>query len=243
MTEPMVILDCDGVLIDSESIGLRIELEELRRIGCSVSEEEYHEASLGRTEEELIWRSFAERSGVPFPGSFVENTWRKVAEAFERELQAIPGVEEAISRLPFRTCVASGSRPERLRETLRLTGLDGYFTGRVFSAAQVERGKPFPDLFLFAAREMGADPRNCLVIEDSPAGVRAAKAAEMTVVGFVGGSHCLPPLKGWLSSAGAAHIFREMSELPTICRRFAAGLNGNRMKGGKSTDGRSHIDS
>jgi HAD superfamily hydrolase (TIGR01509 family) len=243
MTGPMVIFDCDGVLIDSESIGLQIELEGLRRIGCSVSEEEYHEAALGRTEEELIWRSFAERSGVPLPPSFVERTRRKVAEAFDRELTVIPGVEEALSRLPYPTCVASGSRQERLRRNLHLTGLDRFFGGRVFSATQVERGKPFPDLFLFVAREMGVDPGMCLVVEDSPAGVRAARAAHMEVVGFVGGSHCLPSLESRLVQLGAGHTFRRMVELPAICRRFAAGLNGTRVKGGRVPDARSRVDS
>ena len=108
---------------------------------------------------------------------------------FARELKGVEGVRQAVGGLSARVCVASSSAPERLRFALRVTGYETLFAPNIFSAAEVAQGKPSPDLFLFAARAMGATPRDCLVIEDSVAGVAAARAAGMTVFGFVGGSH------------------------------------------------------
>lgn len=113
--------------------------------------------------------------------------------AFRAELRPIPGVAETLDRLTQPICVASSSQPERVELSLRLTGLWPHFAGRAFSAAMVARGKPAPDLFLHAAREMGVAPRDCLVVEDSPAGVEAALAGGMRVIGFVGGGHAHGP--------------------------------------------------
>ncbi len=209
----VLIFDCDGVLIDSEGIGARIELEQLRKLGCRLSFEEYLETALGRTEEEEVWRELAARSGVELPAGFAVATQRLVATAFERELHAIPGVEHVLEHLTCRLCVASGSRPERLRRNLDLTHLDHFFDENIFSATQVPRGKPHPDLFLFAATQMGVPPESCTVVEDSPAGVQGARAAGMRVLGFTGGSHSFPGLAGLLLEKGAELVFDRMEEL------------------------------
>lgn len=217
----LLIFDFDGVLIDSEIVSCKVELEELRKIGCVVSPGDYLEASLGRTEEELIWAALAESCGVQLPAGFVEETRAKVKRTFETELRTIPWVEGVLETIEYDVCVASGSRLERLHHNMSLTGLDRFFDGRAFSATQVPRGKPFPDLFLHAAAEMGHSPDRCIVVEDSVAGLKAGREAGMTTLGFVGGGHCA--LLDWarrLQEEGCYGIFDDMRELPRLCREI-----------------------
>jgi HAD superfamily hydrolase (TIGR01509 family) len=216
----LVILDCDGVLIDSESISVAVELEELRRHGCSIGYREYLEMTLGRTEEEDIWRHIASASGVALPSGFADRLRDKVRQAFEQELKPIPGVESALKALHFPKCVASGSRPERLSRNLELTGLSRFFDGAIFSATMVARGKPYPDLFLHAADVMRVRPKNCVVVEDSPAGVTAGQRAGMAVLAFVGASHSLPHQSNLLREMGCQVVFDDITELPELCRRI-----------------------
>jgi HAD superfamily hydrolase (TIGR01509 family) len=131
----------------------------------------------------------------------------------------MPHVHEVLAQLRCRACVASSSTPERLRHSLALAGLLEHFGASVFSASQVQRGKPAPDLFLFAAQSMDAAPERCLVIEDSVAGVEAGLAAGMIVSGFVGGSHCTPGHADQLSAAGASEVLAEMRELLPMLQR------------------------
>ena len=139
---------------------------------------------------------------------------------FAGELKGIDGVREAVSGLHCRVCVASSSPLERIRLALTLAGYDVLFEPHIFSATMASRGKPHPDLFLYAARQMHADPAQCLVIEDSAAGVMAAVSAGMEVFGFVGGSHVAGSFQAErLSAAGASIIFDEMSRLPEIIAR------------------------
>lgn len=126
------------------------------------------------------------------------------------------GVEEALAALTCKVCVASSSSPERLRHSLSLVGLLRWFDPHIFSAAQVARGKPAPDLFLFAARQMGVEPHSCVVIEDSVPGVAGATAAGMRVIGFTGGSHCGPGHSVRLRSAGAFATLADLGELPGL---------------------------
>ena len=138
------------------------------------------ETVVGRVEAEL---------GAPLPKDFPGDLSREILATFERELKGVDGVRQAVGGLSARVCVASSSAPERLRFALRVTGYEALFAPHIFSAAEVARGKPHPDLFLHAASAMGAEARDCLVIEDSVAGVEAACAAGMAVFGFVGASH------------------------------------------------------
>ena len=140
----------------------------------------------------------------------------KVMAALREELRPMPGVAEALAEIQLPCCVASSSHPERIALALRTMGLDGFFGDHVFSATMVARGKPAPDLFLHAAAKMGADPARCVVIEDSPAGVQAGKAAGMRVIGFAGGSHCREGHSAKLRFAGAEHVLTSMAELPMM---------------------------
>jgi len=115
-----------------------------------------------------------------------------LTKAFEAELIAMPGIAAVLTAIRAPVCVASSNTPKRLQYTLSRTGLLSWFAPCIFSATMVERGKPAPDLFLFAAGQMDVEPRSCLVVEDSVPGVTAAVAAGMRVIGFTGGSHCRP---------------------------------------------------
>jgi HAD superfamily hydrolase (TIGR01509 family) len=217
----LVILDCDGVLIDSEMIATRVEVRELRNLGCALSTQDYLETALGRIEEDVVWQEIADKNGVALPPGFVEKTKRKVAISFEHELQPIEGIHEALTALTFPICVASGSHPKRLKKNLGQTGLIQYFDGNVFSSAQVSRGKPHPDLYLYACDQMGFAPEQCIVVEDSPFGIQGAVAAGMTTLGFTGGSHHTPRLAQFLRESGCTTLFDDMRELPQFCNWFA----------------------
>ena len=147
----------------------------------------------------------------------------RFSSAFARELKGVEGVRQAVEGLRARVCVASSSGHERLRLSLRLAGYETLFAPNIFSAAEVAEGKPSPDLFLHAARAMGVEPKDCLVIEDSVAGVVAGRAAGMTVFGFVGASHFSPLDDGaHLTAAGAELIFDDMAQLPDLVAARAA---------------------
>jgi HAD superfamily hydrolase (TIGR01509 family) len=177
----LVIFDCDGVLINTEHITIDIEVEMLAALGWPMDREEVIERFLGRDHAHFV--SEVERQlGRPLADDWEEEFRPRYEDAFARELVAIDGVVEVLERLHLPFCVASSSRHEHLRKRLGQVGLYSTFEGRVFSAQDVARGKPFPDVFLHAAEQMGVEPERCLVIEDSPAGVEAALAAGMDVL-------------------------------------------------------------
>lgn len=184
----LVVFDCDGVLVDSEPISLRLLLSTLAKAGLVLSPQQADELFLGRslaTTREVIARDF----GLVVSDTALEEMRGELYDTFRRELQPIDGIAATLDALPVPFCVASSSQPERIELSLRITGLWSRFEGRVFSSTMVARGKPAPDLFLHAAEMLGYAPDDCLVIEDSPAGIMAAKAAEMRVVAFTGGGH------------------------------------------------------
>jgi HAD superfamily hydrolase (TIGR01509 family) len=214
----LVIFDCDGVLIDSEPISLARLTAGLNRIGVDIDVETVR-ARFAGTAMTSIMGHVAADYGIRAPDGFVEAVKADTLLAFDRELRAMTGVAEAVAALTLPACVASSSDPVRLRHSLGLTGLLPLFEGRVFSSAEVARGKPFPDLFLHAAARMGAAPETCLVIEDSVPGVTAARAAGMSVVGFTGGGHWGHDRAGAdLAAAGASRIFRDYADLADILR-------------------------
>ena len=211
----LLIFDCDGVLIDSESIVCRVEVEGLAEIGYHIELERFMERFIGKAAKD--GRAMIEAElGRKLPPDFSAETARRVADAFVRELTAMPGVAEALAALPLAKCVASSSLPDRLSLTLGLTGLARWFGDAVFSTSMVARGKPAPDIYLYAAEKMGVDPKRALVIEDSAPGIAGAKAAGMIAFGFAGGSHCRPGHAARLAAAGADLVFAEMSALPAL---------------------------
>jgi HAD superfamily hydrolase (TIGR01509 family) len=181
----LVIFDNDGVVVDSELLANRVLADLLTEHGIPMTLEEsvaeYMGGTLG-TVREHVWRK-AKRE---LPAAFDDDYHERLFAAFESDLRPVPGIERVLSNLDIAYCLASSGTIERIERSLTRVGLREYFGDRVFSAEQVERGKPAPDLFLLAASEMGAQPSNCVVVEDSPNGVAAARAAGMTVLGFAG---------------------------------------------------------
>jgi HAD superfamily hydrolase (TIGR01509 family) len=219
----VVIFDCDGVLVDSETIALARTRAALARIGLHLDEAEARERFLGLSAQSM--QEIAERAlGARLPADFQTELAREILVDFERELKGVEGIGEAIAKLDARVCVASSSSPERIRASLRIVGYSSLFEPNVFSAAEVASGKPEPDIFLHAARSLGAEPENCLVVEDSAAGVTAARRANMAVFGFTGGAHARGRDYGaGLLAAGAAVIFDDMRELPDLIEAAASG--------------------
>ncbi|MBD2818216.1 HAD family hydrolase [Streptomyces parvulus] len=212
MRYDLVVFDNDGVLVDSEPISNRLLAGYLTELGHPTTYEDslrdYMGAAVHRVHD-LV----RERTGRRLPADFDDVFHRRVFAAFEEDLEAVPGVAALLEKLaldgvPY--CVASSGSHERIRVGHRRTGLDRWFDdGRIFSSEDVGRGKPAPDLFLHAAERMGVAPERCVVVEDSPLGVRAAVAAGMDVYGFT----AMTPA-GKL--AGATRLFQDMGELADL---------------------------
>jgi|SRR5579871_6030359 len=214
----LVIFDCDGVLVDSEPIAVRIDVETLAGHGITMSEAEVIERFVGRSQS-VMREAIEAHIGRKLPDDWEVIAERGYRDAFVSELRAIAGVEQALAELEVATCVASGSVPEAIRFKLELTGLYAHFEGRIFSAVEVPNGKPAPDLFLHAAAHMGAAPPRCVVVEDSVYGVQAARAAGMRALAYTGG--------GMTPSDALAGpdtlLFADMGELPQLLRALGAG--------------------
>jgi HAD superfamily hydrolase (TIGR01509 family) len=208
----LVIFDCDGVLVDSERLAVRVEAALISELGWPLSESDVLERFVGRSDAYMLGE--IERvlgRGVP---EWTDRYGEALHRAFESELVPVPGVHEAIDRIDeagLATCVASSGTHDKMRVTLGMTGLWDRFDGRIFSATEVERGKPAPDLFLHAADRLGVTPAACAVVEDSRYGVEAARAAGMRAFGFAGG---LTPAE-WLDGPGTV-VFHEMASLPSL---------------------------
>jgi HAD superfamily hydrolase (TIGR01509 family) len=204
-TPVMVVFDCDGVLVDSEVLACRVEAELLRGVGVAVTAEEVAARYVGLSDSEM--RALIEDEwGRVLPPTLMNDKVERLAEVMEAELEPVDGIATVVAAVSVPRCVASSSDPDRIRRSLELTGLSRFFGSNLFSASMVARGKPAPDLFLFAARAMDSPPHRCLVIEDSTHGVAAGVAAGMTVIGYTAGSHCTPGLADRLIQHGAAEV-------------------------------------
>ena len=209
----LVIFDCDGVLVDTERLTVGVEARVLTELGWPHSAEEVVARWMGRSSAAQL-AELEGRLGPELTRQFDARTTTEVHEAFERELEAIAGIEELLDHLETHavpSCVASSGTHDRMRHTLGLTGLHHRFDGRIFSATEVAHGKPAPDLFLLAAARMGVEPGRCAVVEDSVYGVQAAVAAGMTVYGFAGGLTAADAL----AEAGAV-VFEHMTDLVDV---------------------------
>jgi len=208
----LVIFDCDGVLVDSEPISNRILAELLTEVGLPTTLEDSYSTYRGRTYAACV--DIAEqRLGRALPDDFLERFDTRLYEACERELQPIAGVDAAIREIVsagLRVCVASSGSLEKMDRTLALTDLRRHFGAHVYSATQVPRSKPHPDIFLFAAEQMDTPRERCCVVEDSPLGVAAGRAAGMPVLGFADGGD------GAILAEAGARTFHSMNELPGL---------------------------
>ncbi|MGN6868114.1 MAG: HAD family hydrolase [Solirubrobacteraceae bacterium] len=206
----LVIFDCDGVLIDSERVAIKVDVRALRELGWPLSEADVIARFMGRSDRE--GRAIIEAHlGRKLPDGWAQQIEQQYRDAFDAELTPVDGVRQALEEITLPTCVASSGTHEHLRYTLSLTGLYERFAGRIFSADDVAAGKPAPDLFLYAASEMAADPAGCVVVEDSRAGVEAARAAGMRALAFAGGLTPAELLKG-----PDTVVFDDMRELPAL---------------------------
>lgn len=213
----MIIFDCDGVLVDSEPVQNRVFYRMLGDIGWDLSYEKTIEVFIGRSMADCL-KIAEQRLGKPLSVDFEARLQAKTFAAFERELRPISGVKEALHRIDAPLCVASSGSLAKMRKALAITGLLPRFEGRMFSATQVERGKPHPDLFLHAAREMGAAPIRCVVIEDSAAGVQAGLSASMTVFGYAAAG------QGANLAQMGAQVFDDMRNLSDLLRAGARSI-------------------
>ncbi len=209
MTYELVIFDCDGVLVDSEPLANRVLSECFQAAGFPISYETCVAEMVGLP----LPRCFelaTEWHGKPVPDDFFDTVQGQTYEAIHRELQPVPGIRQAIEAIPLPRCVASSSELDKIALSLTHTDLLSLFGENYYSAEQVARGKPFPDLFLFAAERMGYEPKNCVVVEDSFYGARAAVAAGMDVLGFAGSG-----FSQQLADEGAT-VFDDMAALPAL---------------------------
>jgi HAD superfamily hydrolase (TIGR01509 family) len=204
-----VVFDCDGVLVDSERIGNAVFADLLTRAGLPTTAQNCVERYLGRSTVDCV--ADVERAlGRPVGFDLGATFEREMLALLPRELTAIAGVQDVLDRLAAAgvpVCVASSGTPAEIAVRLAVTGLDRYFGHRCYSSSMVARGKPAPDLFLLAAAELGVDPADCVLIEDSPFGVAGGRAAGMTVIGY---ADLVAP--GVLRAAGADHVVSTMAE-------------------------------
>lgn len=188
MTPDLVIFDCDGVLIDSEIISARMLIASLADRGVTIDLAYVARHFLGRSYP-VVMQTIRKDFGLDLPPGFEEDYRERLLDGFRRSLTIMPGVTDVLDRLARPWCVATSSSPRRVEMSLTQVGLWDRVKDRIFTASEVQNGKPAPDLFLHAAARLGANPARCLVIEDSLTGVQAGHAAGMTVWRFTGGTH------------------------------------------------------
>ena len=212
----LVIFDCDGVLVDSEPLAFRVLLEGLTAAGHVMDEQAAYDRFLGRSLANLqsvLRREF----GFELNAAQLEEMRVRLFEVYRQELKPMPGIGETLDRLTMPYCVASSSLPDRIRLSLEVTGLLPRFDPHLFSATMVAKGKPEPDLFLHAARQMGTAPEACLVIEDTAPGIMAAQRAGMTVFAFTGGGHARgPDYRQNLEALSPTLLFDDIRQLPAL---------------------------
>jgi HAD superfamily hydrolase (TIGR01509 family) len=206
----LVIFDCDGVLVDSELITNRVFAQMPNELGIAVTLDDMFERFAGRSMPQCL-ELITKLLGRPVPGHFVEEYRTRSATALRSELKAVPDIDTVLAAIRIPYCVASSGTHDKMQTTLGITGLLPQFRGKMYSVTEVARSKPFPDVFLHAARQQGVVAAECAVIEDTPTGVRAGVAAGMTVFGY-----CALTPKQRLIEAGAHHTFERMRDLPGL---------------------------
>lgn len=221
----LVIFDCDGVLVDSEPLAMRVLLETIARAGVRISPEDAFRHFLGRSFASVV-ELLRDQHRVSLDAASLEAMRHALYETYRRELRPMAGLIDVLESLAIPVCVASSSQMERIAVSLEVAGLMERLQPAIYSASMVENGKPSPDLFLHAAHQMGVDPAHCLVIEDSPAGIVAAKKAGMRVFAFTGGGHIAPSgLGDLIADLRPDATFADMRELPGLIASLEARPN------------------
>jgi len=207
----LVIFDCDGVLVDSEPLSCRAFEQVYANHGMALPQGTVAKG-IGMKQADIL-AMITDLTGHRLPDEALGEFWPETKVLFAEHLQPAVGIANFLKVLPYKRCVASSSQPERIAFSLKKTGIDQYFGDAVYSSSMVKRGKPAPDLFLFAADKMGIDPARCVVIEDSPFGVEGAVAAGMTAFGYTGGGHTYEGHAERLSSKGASRVFSHWDDI------------------------------
>ncbi|WP_136635844.1 HAD-IA family hydrolase [Pseudooceanicola onchidii] len=218
---PLVCFDCDGVLVDSEPLSAQCMADLLSGFGIRLTWQEANAIFVGKTTADALALIEA-RYGVHMTPADMAPFDAMLFPRFRAALQPVPGIAHAIASLDLPVCVTSNSGHDRLALSLALTGLDGLFGPHVFSAQDVARGKPAPDLFHFAATRMGTHAARCIVIDDSVTGITGAIAAGARAIGFTGGGHCGPDHARTLQAAGAQVVVGHAADLPRAIAALTA---------------------
>lgn len=211
----VVIFDCDGVLLDSEDIAGKVEIEALKGLGISAELDAYNRRFAGVTTVTAL-QTIANENGIYITDDWIKEVEQKIVEALVQEVKVIPYVQQTLQSIKLPKAVASNSHYDHLFRLLHTRNLDHYFEGHIFSADMVERPKPYPDLYRYVAKHMGVSPSECLVIEDSPTGTQSAHEAGMKVLGFIGTHQGREVGDSRLFKAGADVVFNDMSQLPKL---------------------------
>jgi HAD superfamily hydrolase (TIGR01509 family) len=219
----LFVFDCDGVIVDSEVIASAVDAELLAEIGYEITPEAVTRRFAGLTAR-AIADLIAAETGRPMPDDFIARTRAEIDRRIAAELKPVSGIAEVLDRLDGPRCVCSNSTGERLRMSLEKTGLHDRFAPHIFSAVEVgdKQPKPSPNVYLHAIAVFGIDPREAVVIEDTPPGVQAAKASGARVVGFTGASHTWPGHADLLTEAGAETVINRLADLPAVAEALMA---------------------
>jgi len=224
-----IIFDFDGVIADSEALANTVLAEFITTIGQPTTLDEALERYCGRRWDDVL-AAIESAVGRPLRADFSDDLKTATLDRFRRDLKAVSGSTDFIRRFSaYPRCIASSSSIDRLQLCLAILDLTDSFGANVFSADMVRRGKPHPDLFLFAAEKLGVDPASCLVIEDSAGGIKAAVAAGMTAVGLCAASHVRQGHDRRLREAGATHLANSWDEVAAIAELFLDRASGLRV--------------
>lgn len=208
----LIIFDCDGVLIDSEVISQRVLLRMLKALNVDVSPDYFNTNFLGYSFDH-VKQKILDDYLVTLPNNFSEHYQHALLNEFTTELTPTDQLNWMLKQLPIPYCVATSSSPQRAHRALAITQLAPYFSHCVFTASEVKKGKPAPDLFLHAAEKMHVQPEHCLVIEDSPTGIQAAQAANMHIIHYAGASHLQHPTANTFNGVTTITHWRQLFEL------------------------------
>ncbi|MGJ8628653.1 MAG: HAD family hydrolase [Sulfitobacter sp.] len=208
----LVIFDCDGVLIDSEGLSAEVLIAALAELGVMVDFDYFCANYLGRSFP-TVARDIETTFNLTLPSDFEQNYRRDLLAKFSDKLVPTKGIQDILDQLTIPCCIATSSSPTRVSNSLNIVNLASYFGKGIFTASEVARGKPAPDLFLHTAEKMGVDPAHCLVIEDSLPGVEASIAANMRVLRYTGGAHLAGRV---LKHAEHVQTFNDWEELQAI---------------------------
>jgi HAD superfamily hydrolase (TIGR01509 family) len=219
-----IIFDFDGVIADSEVLANAVLAEFVTELGVPTTIEDSYRDYMGKRLHEVV-AAIENAVGHAIPQSFAEQWQARTLARFRQDLAPIAGVREFIAKfVAMPRCIASSSTPQRLAISLEILQMTELFEGRVFSALNVARGKPHPDIFLHAAAELGVSPGECIVIEDSASGVIAGRKAGSTVIGLLAAGHIGDGHGARLKDAGAHYLAADYVEVERIVRDLLSGL-------------------